>query len=218
MGKCPEVEGSGSLNGEPITGSLTLKQLIIYINYACIAFTFIMWLVLAIPHLRRYRAPDEQRPIFRIISTPLVFCVVALIAVHANSAAEYLDPLASLYEAYALASLFLLYVHYVVPEARNRNEFFRNLEATSKDGKPIRDGSLRWFMVGFNQFRILSHTDEFQRIWKTVFFFVVIYTILIIVQEVLQATGHACSTTKKGKRGQIIVRKPVPLLSVNYDC
>lgn len=47
-----------------------------------------------------------------------------------------------------------------------------------------------------------------QRVWRKVFFSVVVYTILIIVQEVLQATGHSCSTTKKGKRGQIIVREP----------
>jgi len=99
------------------------------------------------------------------------------------------EPIASLYEAYALASLFLLYVHYVVPEAHNRHEFFRNLEDTTRDGTPIPEGSLRWFL----------------RIWRTVFFFVVIYTILIIIQEILQATGHACSTTEKGKGGLIIL-------------
>lgn len=147
MGECPAIEGSGTLTGEPITGTLTFKSLITYINYACLGLTLILWLVLAIPHLRRYRAPDEQRPIFRIISTPLVFAIFALISVHVYTAAEYVDPIANLYEAYALASLFLLYVHYVVPEARNRNEFFRNLEAKARDGKPIRDGSIRWFMV-----------------------------------------------------------------------
>jgi len=149
MGQCPQTEGSGPLWGEPITGSVTFKDLITYINYGCFAFTFIFWLIITIPHLRNYRAPDEQRPIFRIISTPIVFCLIALISVHAYSAAEYLDPIASLYEAYALASLFLLYVHYVVPEARNRNEFFSNLEAESRSGRPIRASGLRWFMVSF---------------------------------------------------------------------
>lgn len=147
MGKCPEVPDSGVTDAEPITGSITFHQLITYINYACFALTVVLWLGLAIPHLRRYKAPDEQRPIFRIISTPMVFCTIALIALHAYDAAEYVDPLASLYEAYALASLFLLYVHYVVPEAHNRDEFFRNLQSTGKDGRPVPEGSLRWFRV-----------------------------------------------------------------------
>lgn len=147
MGNCPAAPGAGKIDTKPIVGSITFQSLIIYINYACFGLTFLMWLGLAIPHLRRYKAPDEQRPIFRIISTPIVFCLISLIAVHAYGAAEYLDPIASLYEAYALASLFLLYVHYVVPEARNRHEFFRNLEDTARDGTPIREGSLRWFLV-----------------------------------------------------------------------
>lgn len=147
MTQCPEVPESAVTDAQPITGSLTFQKLIIYINYACFALTALGWLGLAVPHLRRYKAPDEQRPIFRIISTPLVFCTIALISVHAYSAAEYLDPLASLYEMYALASLFLLYVHYVVPEANNRDAFFQSLESTSKDGRPVPEGSLRWFRV-----------------------------------------------------------------------
>jgi hypothetical protein len=160
MGKCPEAPGSATIEGEPITGSTTFKDLIIYINYGCTILTFLLWLGLAIPHLRRYKAPDEQRPIFRIISTPLVFCVVALISVHVYHAAEFVEPIASLYEAYALASLFLLYVHYVVPEAHNRHEFFRNLEDTTRDGTPIPEGSLRWFLVSQGRFTILHYTDD----------------------------------------------------------
>jgi hypothetical protein len=134
--QCPAKPASAGVKGVPIAGSLTFQHLVSIISWACVGVSVLLWLGLIIPHLRRYRVPNEQRQIFRIVSTPVVFTIVAAISTHVYQAAEYLEPLANWYEALALASLFLLYVQYVTPDATSRNAFFQNLE-----------GSLRWFWV-----------------------------------------------------------------------
>lgn len=132
----------------PIAGSLTFQHLLIIINWACFGVSALLWLSLIIPHLRRYRIPNQQRQIFRVVSTPLVYSITAVISTHLYSAAGYLAPLANLYEAYALASLFLLFVHYVAPDSSNRAAFFQSLELKTKKGAIVTGGSLRWFWVG----------------------------------------------------------------------
>jgi hypothetical protein len=129
---------------DPIAGTLTFQHLLRIIGYACLGVTFIIWSVLTLTHLRRYRVPHEQRQIFRITLTPLVFTVVAVISLHAYDAAEYLEPLANLYEAFALASLFLLYVQYVVPKDSTKEMFFGSLMHA---GKGEARSSLKWFWV-----------------------------------------------------------------------
>lgn len=144
---CPAKPANAAGKGMPITGSLTFHHLITIIAWVCFGISVLLWVGLTVPHLRRYRAPNEQRQIFRIVSTPPVFAIIAVISIHAYHAAQYLDPLSNLYESYALASLFLLYVQYVAPDAFSRNEFFHNLEYKSKKGELIAGGSLRWFIV-----------------------------------------------------------------------
>lgn len=174
----PEPHFAGAV-GEPIAGSLTFQNIMTITAWVCFGVTLVLWLGLTIPHLRRYKAPNEQRQILRIISMPVFFTIVALIVLHTYKAAQYVEPLASLYEAYAMASLFLLYVHYVAPEAHTRQEFFQNLQSKTKSGTVATGGSLRWF----------------RRSWRIVFLYVLIYTILIIIQEITQATGVYCKTS-----------------------
>ncbi|OQU97624.1 hypothetical protein CLAIMM_03525 [Cladophialophora immunda] len=174
---CPPEPPSAGIVGEPIAGTLTFQNIMAISGWVCFGVTIVLWFGLAIPHLRRYKAPNEQRQILRIISMPVVFTMVALIVLHRYRAAQYVEPLANLYEAYAMASLFLLYVHYVAPEAHTREEFFQNLRSQSKPGNE--GGSLGWF----------------RRTWRIVFLYVLIYTILILLQEITQATGVYCKTS-----------------------
>jgi hypothetical protein len=149
---CPPRPDSGP--GQPIAGSLTFKHLISIICWVCFGVSTLLWLSLVIPHLRRYAAPNEQRQIIRIVLTPLVFAIFAVISTHAYHAADYLEPLSNLYEAFALASLFLLYVQYVAPDEAIREQFFQNLEVASKRGN-VTDG-LRWFRVRTTTFSASS--------------------------------------------------------------
>lgn len=134
-------------------GSVSFKRLTLIISWISFGITVLLWLALIIPHLRRYNAPNEQRQIFRLIATPLMYSIFGIASIYATKAAVYLEPVPQLYEAYALASLFLLYVYYVAPEAHTRDEFFHNLEDISKGhGKP--GHGLRWFRVSH---RCASH-------------------------------------------------------------
>jgi len=178
---CPASPGNANMKGEPIAGSLTFQHLIQIIGWACFGLTALLSLGLIIPHLRNYRAPNEQRQIFRIILLPIVYSLVSVVSLHAYNAAQYIEPIAQLYEAVALASLFLLYVNFVAPEAHTRNEFFSKLENTTKKGQVVPGGSLKWFRTA----------------WRIVFFYLVIYTILIIAQEITQAVGIYCMTSLK---------------------
>lgn len=138
--------------GLPVVGSLSFKSLTIIIGWVCFGLTVLLWLALIIPHLFRYKSPNEQRQIFRITLTPLVYSLFGLISLQAYHAAPYLEPIPKLYEACALASLFLLYVNYVAPEARTQEEFFHDLDFVVKGQRQPGKG-LRWFRVSYGFFQ-----------------------------------------------------------------
>ncbi|ETI26594.1 hypothetical protein G647_03372 [Cladophialophora carrionii CBS 160.54] len=187
---CPAKPSGAGEKGAALIGSLTFQNLVSIIGWACFAASTILWIVLVIPHLRQYKAPNEQRQIFKIVSTPLIFTIVAVISTHTYHAADYLEPLANLYEGFALASLFLLYVQYVTPDVTTRDAFFQSLEKKGKNGGVTPGGSLRWFW----------------NTWRTVFFYVVIYTVLVIIQEITKATGAYCSTSSKPRFANIWIQ------------
>jgi len=176
------------VKGQAIAGSLTFQHLITILSWACFGVSTLLWLSSIIPHLRRYKAPNEQRQIFRIVSTPLIFTIIAAISAHVYDAGVYLAPVANLYEAFALASLFLLYVQYISPDATTRDQFFRLLEYKGKQANDT--GSLRWFW----------------NTWRTVFLYVVVYAVLVIIQEVTMATGSYCSTSSKPRFAHIWIQ------------
>ncbi|KIV91682.1 hypothetical protein PV10_06196 [Exophiala mesophila] len=188
--QCPDAPSTAYVTGEPISGSFTFQRIILIVAWVCFGITLLLWLGLVIPHLRRYNIPDEQRQIFRIILTPLIFAIFAVAAIHCYSAASYLAAIPNLYEAWALASLFLLYVHFVVPEAHTREEFFAQVEHRKQNGEIVPGRTLKLF----------------RRLWRTVFFYLALYTILIIIGEILEATKAACSTSKKPRVGHIIIQ------------
>jgi hypothetical protein len=209
------------MKGDPIAGSLTFQHIIQIIGWVCFGVTTLLFLGLCIPHFRRYRAPNEQRQVFRIILLPVVYSITSVVSIHAYKAAQYIEPIANLYEALALASLFLLYVHYVAPEVHSRDEFFHRLEQKKKNGEIVGGGSLRWFRVSHHPSttsEVNQNADfEFlQRAWRTIFVYVVVYTILIIAQEITQATGVYCQTSNKARFAHVWVCHHINSTSVSY--
>jgi hypothetical protein len=143
--RCPAEEIPYTA-GLPVVGSVSFKTLTIIIAWTCFGVTALLWLFLIIPHLFRYKSPTEQRQIFRITLTPLVYSFFGLVSLQAYRAAPYLEAPSKWYEACALASLFLLYVNYVAPDAHTREEFFRDLQFLTK-GRLQPGKGLRWFRV-----------------------------------------------------------------------
>ena len=75
----------------------------IIISLACMAVTVGLSLSLIVLHLRRYRAPKEQRQIIRILFSVVVYSVVAFFELFDYRIAQYIDPIGDLYEAFGLA-------------------------------------------------------------------------------------------------------------------
>lgn len=145
--KCPPDSASKialeNTKGIPIAGSVTFQRLMLYISCAFTAATILIILLLIWKHLHRYTVPREQRQIIRCVFVTVVFSVIALLSLVSYTAAPYIAPIANIYEAFAFASFFLLFVEFVVPEGENRAAFFQQL--ATRDGK--RGGSLGWFKV-----------------------------------------------------------------------
>ena len=59
----------------------------------------------------------------------------------------YIEPIAAIYEAFSVAALFYLVLEWVVPDGRDREKFFDNLEMRGRRGKVQPGGSLKWFQV-----------------------------------------------------------------------
>ena len=82
-----------------------------------------------------------------MVFTPVVFAVCNLLAIAFYSASIYISPIADLYEAFALASIFALFVHFVIPDATQHENFFASTEQKSRKGETISGSSLGWFKV-----------------------------------------------------------------------
>ena len=170
-GTCPlpKDEADLLLSAEPIVGSLTFQHIILIIAVACAGATTVLSLWLIIKHLHRYTRPKEQRQVIRIIFTPVVFAVLSAFAILDYDAAIYIIPLRDLYEAFALASLFLLFIEYVAPDEATRDTYFFNLEnrkkrggrfSRSKEFDVIPGGSLKWYRVCNASHLLHSNTDQ----------------------------------------------------------
>jgi hypothetical protein len=132
---CPALPLNAYAKGMPIHGSITFQRLVQIVAWICFAITAVLCIGLSCLHFRRYRSPNEQRNVFRIIIFPVVACLVSVVCIHTYHASDYIAPIASLYEAVALVALYLLYVHYVAPEPRSRADVFQGLIYTTKKGE-----------------------------------------------------------------------------------
>lgn len=74
----------------------------LWITLASTALTTAISLSLIFLHLRRYRAPKEQRQIVRIVFSVVVYSIVAGAEVWKYDIAQYIDPIGDVYEAFGL--------------------------------------------------------------------------------------------------------------------
>ena len=140
---CPD-EGDNA-TGEPITRTLTFQHILLVAGGVCTLITVGCSIYLIVMHLRQYVKPLEQRQMVRVIFTPVVFAVLSFLSIAFYGAAIYLDPIALLYEAFALASLFLLFIQYVAPGGHHTKQSFYNIRFSLQNVTPGR--SFEWFIV-----------------------------------------------------------------------
>lgn len=186
-----------SVNPVKIAGPFTFQHLLFIFSIACAGLTTLISLFLITKHLHRYTVPKQQRQIIRIIFTPVVFAVLSALSILSYSVAQYMQPLTALYEAFALASLFLLLIEYVAPNENTRDSFFENLEQhkpksqwiPTKGYTVVPGGSGKWYKIGF----------------AAVFLYVIVDTLMTVVELVTEALGRYCEQSWSPKFGHIWV-------------
>ncbi|KAI9713527.1 MAG: hypothetical protein M1820_000909 [Bogoriella megaspora] len=172
---------------QAIAGGLTLQHIFLICAGACTLCTFIISRFLVFKHLHRYTYPDEQRQIVRVVVTPIWFSVVSLWSIAFYEAADYLTPIANIYESFALTALFLLFVNYVAPDPVTRDAFFNNLPMKDRKGNETGLGSLGWF----------------RKSWAIVFAYPLIFFFLSIVEWITLGIGKYCANSNKPKFAHI---------------
>lgn len=90
---------------------------------------------------------DVPSRIMRIASLIPLYSIFSFLSICFPNAFVYLVPWASLFQALALGSFFLLMCEFVSPNSTQRDVFFAALELPSKNGT-TRPLGLRWFKVG----------------------------------------------------------------------
>lgn len=139
-----------TLVGDPLykDSDITFHQLAIYICIPCLVLTTLSALSLCWRHVRNYTAPQEQRQILRIAALPVFLCLFNFLALCWYRTFQYINPIAGLYQAFAIAALFLLLLEWVCPEGTDREKYFSEFPFKGKKGDIIEGGSLAWFEVG----------------------------------------------------------------------
>ncbi|KAG4439021.1 hypothetical protein IFR05_005485 [Cadophora sp. M221] len=107
-----------------ITGNLTFHQLIVIISGAPLASSCLVAFFLIFRHATHYSIPKEQKQVIRIVFMIPVFSACSFLSITFNDAALYINPIDDLYEAFALASFFLLLCTFVQEDDVERHAFF----------------------------------------------------------------------------------------------
>jgi len=126
---------------------ITFHRLTILICAPCLAITTLSSGYLAWKHVRNYRAPQEQRQILRIVMLPVFYSLFNFLALCWYRTYQYVQPIAGLYESFAIAALFFLILEWVCPEGTNREKYFDEFPFKDKKGVVVEGGSLAWFEV-----------------------------------------------------------------------
>lgn len=191
---CPLPKNADQITNltTPITGSLTFQHLILYICSGCLGVVGLTCLLNILMHLSHYSAPSQQRQIIRIVFTPVVFCLFSVCTVANYSTAPYMPPIRDLYELFAMAFIFLLFVEWIAPDPSTRFSYFSTLENRKPQGGRFSKNKSYTIIPG-------DSLSWFKNKWSIMFLSLVVDIIIIITiaQEASQAAGTYCVTSMK---------------------
>lgn len=176
-------------------GPFTTQQLLMIIAGGAAVITNIISFFLIMKHLHRYTESKQQRQIIRIIFFPPVYATLSAVSIVNYHVAQYMKPLIELYETFALAALFMLFVEYVAPDPHTRMPFFATLEnrkpksafRPSKGYTVVPGGSQGWYSI-----KVFA-----------VFGYLVVDILMTIVIEITMAVGNYCETSWSPKYSHI---------------
>ncbi|KAK4542473.1 hypothetical protein LTR36_006725 [Oleoguttula mirabilis] len=150
------------------------------------ALTLLSAVFLIILHLKRYRAPKEQRQIIRICFAPFVLAIVSFAEIYDYRIAAYMDPIGAVYEAFCLCALYLLFIQFTIPSGTFGEDMFDAMQsAVEVPGK--RDAQVNWMKTS----------------WVMVFQYPITEIIAVVVLEATQAEGTYCVSSWNPRFGHL---------------
>ncbi|KAK5124489.1 hypothetical protein LTR85_001706 [Meristemomyces frigidus] len=145
--------------------------------FACTCATIAISTSLIALHIRRYRAPKEQRQIIRIAFSVVIYAVVAFFEIYSYAAAQYIDPIGDVYESFGLCALFLLFIQYAAPaDGTPHDDLFSAVKAAEETTK-----SYDWPRI----------------FWICVFQYPIVEICSVLIVELTQALGYYCVDSLK---------------------
>ncbi|KAK4545048.1 hypothetical protein LTR36_003599 [Oleoguttula mirabilis] len=169
---CPAPAGSEDYNDRG-----TAWKPMVIAAFACTCATIAISGSLIALHIRRYRAPKEQRQIIRIACSVAIYAVVAFFEIYSYEAAQYIDPIGDVYESFGLCALFLLFIQYAAPDGGSHaDELFSAVKAAEETEK-----SYDWPRI----------------FWICVFQYPLVEICSVIIVEITQALGTYCVDSLK---------------------
>ncbi|OAP57771.1 hypothetical protein AYL99_08509 [Fonsecaea erecta] len=183
MAICPSL--SDASQAKPVVGDISYHTLTTYIAAGTTICTWILCGILTLVHILRYEEPRQQKQIIRVIWTPAVFAILSFFGVWHYNLANYLTPIAELYECFALIALFFLLIAYLAPDSfEGQLQFFATQPGTAK---PSDASNIHWF----------------RKTWITVIQILPTRIITVIATEIVEATQ--CHGTKRYRRANTII-------------
>jgi hypothetical protein len=202
------------LVGGPLyaNSDITFHQLMIYICAPCLGITILSAAYLSLQHIRNYTVPQEQRQILRIIALPVFYSLFNFLALCWYRTYQYIQPLAGLYESFAIAALFFLLLEWVCPEGTDRTKYFDEFPFKGKKGVIIEGGSLAWFQVStVHNFLIteagfcfsINNPNNEQNTWAQIFQYPLITLVFSVIEITTQYYGEYCSNSFSPKHAHL---------------
>ncbi|CEJ90013.1 hypothetical protein VHEMI05824 [[Torrubiella] hemipterigena] len=123
-----------------LVGNLTFHDLARIIGAACTLISVVLSLFLIFMHATHYTKPQEQKFIIRILFMVPIYAISSFLQIQWYWHAIYFQVISDCYEAFAIASFFGLFCHYVAPDLHTQKDFFREMRPISPWVMPV-----NWF-------------------------------------------------------------------------
>ncbi|KAM4058969.1 organic solute transporter ostalpha domain-containing protein [Hirsutella rhossiliensis] len=186
-----------------IVGPLDFHDLARVIAASCTLIAVVMSLYLVSMHARNYTQPREQRHIIRLLFMVPVYAVSSFCQIQWYWHAIYFQVISDCYEAFAIASFFALFCHYVAPDLHSQKAFFREMRPIKPWVMPV-----NWFAACCGRNRGPWRTPKsgltwFNIIWIGIYHYCFIRVAMTISAVVLQYFERYCESSNRPVFGHI---------------
>ncbi|KAL4809859.1 organic solute transporter Ostalpha-domain-containing protein [Aspergillus unguis] len=173
---CPAGPSYDTEAPDPFVGDLSFHEFNLILSGICTALVCVITLFLMFQHATHLSKPREQIKIMKICLILPLYTITSYIAICVPDAAVYITPWMDVYQAFALASFFLLLCEFVsADKGIEYADFFAGFAPPRKNGKTPANGT-KWFK---NQ-------------WRAIFQYPVVSVGVAIATDVTEAMDIYC--------------------------